>query len=53
MIPWEMGKLLVWDVMAVDTPALSSLNQGSSCNRGTTATEAEAVKNEKKSVANY
>ena len=47
MIPWEMGKQLVWDVMVVDALAPSRLNQGSLCNPGTTATEAEARKIEK------
>ena len=41
MIPWEMGKQLVWDVTVVDSLAPSRLNQGSLCNPGTTATEAE------------
>ena len=44
MIPWEMGKQLVWDVTVVDALALSRLNQGSLCNPGTTVTEAEARK---------
>ena len=39
MIPWEMGKQLVWDVTVVDALAHSRLNQGSLCNPGTTATE--------------
>ena len=47
MIPWEMGKQLVWDVTVVDALAPSRLNQGSLCNPGTTATEAEAHKIEK------
>ena len=47
MIPWEMGKQLVWDVTVVDALAPSRLNQGSLCNPGTTATEAEARKIEK------
>ena len=47
MIPWEMGKQLVWDVTVVDALAPSRLNQGSLFNRGTTATEAEALKIEK------
>ena len=46
-IPWEMGKHLVWDVTVVDALASSRLNQGSLCNTGTTATEAEARKIEK------
>ena len=47
MIPWEMGKQLVWDVTVVNALAPSRLNQGSLCNPGTTATEAEARKIEK------
>ena len=47
MIPWEMGKQLVWDVTVVDALAPSRLNQGSLCKPGTTATEAEARKIEK------
>ena len=47
MIPWEMGKQLVWDVTVVDALAPSHLNQGPLCNPGTTATEAEARKIEK------
>ena len=47
LIPWEMGKQLVWDVTVVDALAPSRLNQGSLCNPGTTATEAEARKIEK------
>ena len=47
MIPWEMGKQLVWDVTVVDALAPSRVNQGSLCKPGTTATEAEARKIEK------
>ena len=47
MIPWEMGKQLVKDVMVVDALAPSRLNQGSLCNPGTTATEPEERKIEK------
>ena len=47
MIPCEMGKQLVWDIMVMDALAHSRLNQGSLCNQGTTATEAEARKIEK------
>ena len=39
MIPWEMGKQLVWDVTIVDALAPCRLNQGSLCNPGSTATE--------------
>ena len=38
MIPWEVGKQLVWDVLVVDALAPSRLNQGSFCFPGTTAT---------------
>ena len=44
MIPWEMGKKLVWDVTIVDALAPSLQNQGSLCNPGTTTTETEARK---------
>ena len=47
MIPWKISKQLVWDVTVVDALAPSRLNQGSLCNPGTTATEAEARKIEK------
>ena len=43
----EMGKQLVWDVTVVDALAPSRLNQGSLCDPGTTAAEAEARKIEK------
>ena len=33
MIPWEMGKQLVWDVTVVDALASSRLNQGSYATR--------------------
>ena len=36
MIPWEMGKQLVWDVTVVDALAPSRLNQDFLCNPGTT-----------------
>ena len=47
IIPWEMGKQLVWYVTVVDDLAHNRLNQGPLCNPGTTATEAEARKIEK------
>ena len=47
MIPWEMGKQLVWYVTVVDTLAPSRLNQGSLCNLRTTPTKAETRKTEK------
>ena len=42
-----MGKQLVWDVTVLDALGPSRMNQGSLCNLGTTATEAEARKIEK------
>ena len=47
MVPGEMGKQLVWDVTVVHLLPPSRLNQGSLCNPGTAATEAEARKIEK------
>ena len=47
MIPWEMGKQLVWDLMVVDALAPSRINQGSLCNPGNDATGAETRKIEK------
>ena len=47
MIPWVIGKQLMWDVTVVDALAPSRLNQVSLCNPGTTAIEAEARKIEK------
>ena len=44
MIPFEIGKQLVWDVTVVDAFAPICLNQGSLCNPGTTANETEARK---------
>ena len=37
IIPWEMGKQLVWDVTILDALAPNRLNQGSLCNTETTA----------------
>ena len=47
MIPWEIGKQLVLDITVVDVLATSRLNRGSSCNPGTTASEAGAREIEK------
>ena len=47
MIPWEMGRQLVWDVTVVDALAPSRLNRGSLCSPETPATETEARKIEK------
>ena len=47
MIPWKMGKPLVWDVTVVDALAPSRLNQGSLSNPETTPTDAESRKHEK------
>ena len=46
-ISWEEGKQLKWDVKVVYALAPSRLNQGSLCNPGTTATEADGRKIEK------
>ena len=46
-IPWELGKQLIWQVTPVEALAPSRLNQGSLCNPGTTATDAEARKIER------
>ena len=42
MIPWEMGKQLVWDVTVVDALAPSRLNQGTLCKPEIIAIEVEA-----------
>ena len=47
MIPWEIGKQLVWDGAVMDSLAPSRLYQGFLCNPGITATDAEARKIEK------
>ena len=47
MIPWEMGKQVLWDVTIVDALAPSRLNEGSLCRPGTTATEADTRRIEK------
>ena len=47
MIPWKRCEQLVWDLTVVEALAPSRLNQGSLCNPGTTATDAEARKIEK------
>ena len=47
MIPWEMGRQMVWNVTVVDALAPSRLNECSSCNPATTATEAKARTSEK------
>ena len=53
MVPWEMGKQLVWDVMVVDALAASRLNQGSFCNFATREPPPLRLKRVKlKSIAN-
>ena len=44
MIPWEIGKQLVWDVTIVDALAPNRLNQVSLCNPANIGTDAEARK---------
>ena len=52
MIPWEMGKQLVWDVTPVDALAPSRLNQGSLCNPGTTDAEARKIEKYRELIDN-
>ena len=42
MIPWQMGKQLVWAVTVVNALAPSRLNQGSLSNHENTTTDAES-----------
>ncbi|XP_052759361.1 uncharacterized protein LOC128202586 [Galleria mellonella] len=43
LVPWKMGKCLVWDATCVDTLAPSHLSKSSSCS-GAAAVIAEAIK---------
>ena len=52
MIPWEMGKQLVWDVTVVDALAPSRLNQGFLCNPRTTEAEARKIENYRELIDN-
>ena len=42
MVPWEMGKQLVWNATLVDAFAPSGLNHGLFMQPGNTATETES-----------
>ena len=47
LVPWAVGKQLLWDLTVVDSLAPSRTNAWSVCNPGTAAAEAEEQKNEK------
>ena len=47
LVPWAVGKQLLWDVTVVDSLATCRINTGSVCNPGTAAAEAEEQKNYK------
>ena len=47
LVPWAVGKQLLWDVTVVDSLAPCRINAGSVCNPGTAAAEAEERKNDK------
>ena len=47
LVPWAVGKQLLWYVMIVDSLAPCRINAGSVCNPGTAAPEAEEQKNDK------
>ena len=44
LVPWAVGKQLLWDVTVVDSLAPFRINAGSACNPGTAAAEAEEQK---------
>ena len=44
LIPWAVGKQLLWDVKVVDSLAPCKINAGSVCNPGTAAAETEEQK---------
>ena len=47
LVPWAFGKQLLWDVTVVDSLAPCRINDGSVCNPGTAAAEAEERKKDK------
>ena len=47
LVPWAVGKQLLWDVTVVDFLAPCRIKAGSVCNPGTAAAEAEERKNDK------
>ena len=44
LVPWAVGKQLLWDVTVVDSIAPCRINSRSVCNPGTAAAEAEERK---------
>ena len=44
LVPWAVGKQLLWDVTVVDSLAPCRINAGSVCNPSTAAVEAEERK---------
>ena len=50
LVPWAVGKQILWDVTVVDSLAPCTINAGSVCNPGTAAAEAEERKNDKYNV---
>ena len=47
LVPWALGKQLLWDITVVDSLAPCRINDRSVCNSGTAAAEAEERKNDK------
>ena len=47
LVPWAVGKQLLWDVTVVDSLAPCRINSGYVCDPGTAAVEAEERKNDK------
>ena len=47
LVPWAVGKQLLWDDTVVDSLAPCRINAGSVCKPGTAAAEAEERKNDK------
>ena len=47
LVPWTVGKQLMWDVTVVDSIAHIRISAGSVCNPGTAAAEAEDQKIDK------
>ena len=47
LVPWAVGKQLLWDVTVVDSLAPCRINAGSVCNPGTATAEAEERKIDK------
>ena len=47
LVPWAVGKQLLWDVTVVDSIAPSKISAEPVCNTGNAAAEAEEQKNDK------